>query len=115
MLTLQQIAHALVGEVSGDQVRAPEPGHSAKDRSLSIKLGGSAPDGFLVHSFAGDDPICCKDCVRAKLGLPAWSASIGGSANGQSIIWTYDYRNESWRVALPGGALFPKELSPAST
>jgi hypothetical protein len=30
------------------------------------------PNGFLVHSFAGDDPIQCKDYVRARLGLPAW-------------------------------------------
>jgi hypothetical protein len=30
------------------------------------------PSGFLVHSFAGDDPIQCKDYVRARLGLPAW-------------------------------------------
>src|SRR5262249_24880715 len=26
----------------------------------------------LVHSFAGDDPIKCKDYVRHRLGLPAW-------------------------------------------
>jgi hypothetical protein len=30
------------------------------------------PGGFLVHSFAGDDPIQCKDYVRARLGLSAW-------------------------------------------
>jgi hypothetical protein len=30
------------------------------------------PGGFLVHSFAGDDPIQCKDYVRTRLGLPAW-------------------------------------------
>src|SRR5262249_38802886 len=46
------------------------PGHSAGDRSLSVKLDSAAPDGFLVHSFAGDDPIVCRDYVRQKLGLP---------------------------------------------
>jgi hypothetical protein len=25
-----------------------------------------------VHSFAGDDPIECKDYVRGRLGLPSW-------------------------------------------
>ena len=75
VLTPQQIARAFGGEVSGAQVYVPGPGHSAKDRSLSIKLDAGAPDGFLVHSFAGDDPIRCKDYVRAKLGLPAWSGS----------------------------------------
>lgn len=75
MLTPPQVAYTLGGEVFGDQVYVPGPGHSPKDRSLSIKLDASAPDGFLVHSFAGDDPIRCKDYVREKLGLPAWSGS----------------------------------------
>src|SRR5262245_2055718 len=68
-LSLQQIAKALGGEVSGDQVRAPGPGHSSGDRSLSVKLDPGAPDGFLVNSFADDDPIACKDDVRKRLGL----------------------------------------------
>jgi putative DNA primase/helicase len=68
-LSLQQIARALNGEVSGNQVLAPGPGHSPLDRSLSVKLDPGAPDGFLVNSFAGDDPITCKDDVRKKLGL----------------------------------------------
>ena len=38
ILTLQQVARALHGEVSGKQVRAPGPGHSRQDRSLSVKL-----------------------------------------------------------------------------
>ena len=76
MLTLQQVARALGGEISGGQVRAPGPGHSRTDRSLSFKLDASAPDGFLVHSFApGDDPIRCKDYVREQLGLPLYSRS----------------------------------------
>jgi hypothetical protein len=75
MLTLHQIARTMGGEVSGDQVLVRGPGHSPKDRSLAIKLDARAPDGFLVHSFAGDDPIRCKDYIREKLGLPAWSWS----------------------------------------
>src|SRR5262249_7516282 len=43
---------------------------SAEDRSLAIKCDSAAPDGFMVHSFAGDDPIVCRDHVRRKLGLP---------------------------------------------
>ena len=72
-LSLEQIARALDGEVRGNQVLAPGPGHSAKDRSLSIKLEESAPGGFLVYSFSGDDPILCKEYVRGKLGLAPWS------------------------------------------
>jgi hypothetical protein len=72
LLNLQTLARALGGEVSGGQVRAPGPGHSAADRSLSVKLDSNAPDGFVVNSFSDDDPIACKDCVREKIGLPAF-------------------------------------------
>jgi putative DNA primase/helicase len=72
MIDLRSIARALGGEVSGRQVLAPGPGHSAKDRSLSIRLEPNAPDGFLVHSHAGDNWQECRDYVRQRLGLPAW-------------------------------------------
>jgi hypothetical protein len=70
----QQIAAALGGNVAPNgQVLAPGPGHeSPDDRSLAVKLNPSAPDGFMVHSFAGDDPIECKDYVRSKLGMGSW-------------------------------------------
>ena len=71
-LDLRAIARALGGEVSGRRVLAPGPQHSPKDRSLCVSLAPSMTGGFLVHSFAGDDPIQCKDYVRARLGLPAW-------------------------------------------
>jgi AAA domain len=67
---LLSLARALGGEVKSGQVLCPGPGHSAVDRSLSIKLDDAAPDGFIVHSFAGDDPIRCKNYVRAKAGIP---------------------------------------------
>ena len=108
MLTLQQIARATSGEASGDQVRAPGPGHSSKDRSLCIKLDASATDGFLVHSFAGDDPIRCKDYVREKLGLPAWSGSAKRSAEGKRIVCTYDYTDEAGELVLQVCRLAPK-------
>ena len=53
--TDRKMAELLGGEVRGGQVRAPGPGHSAGDRSLSVMLDASAPDGFVVNSFAGDD------------------------------------------------------------
>jgi hypothetical protein len=71
-------AKALGGEVSGhDRVLAPGPGHSPKDRSLSIRLCATAPDGFLVHSHAGDDWKGCRDYVRQRLGLPNWEPGDG--------------------------------------
>jgi putative DNA primase/helicase len=69
---LRSLARALSGEISGRQVLAPGPGHGRFDRSLSIRFDRAAPGGFVVHSFAGDDPIACKDYVRARLGLPSW-------------------------------------------
>jgi hypothetical protein len=72
LLDLRSIARALGGEISGRQILAPGPGHSRGDRSLSVRIKPEAPDGFLVHSFAGDDPIICKNYVRRQLGLPEW-------------------------------------------
>ncbi len=69
VLDLRSIARALGGEVSGRQVLAPGPGHSPRDRSLSVRLSWQAPDGFIVFSHAGDDFASCRDHVRAKLGL----------------------------------------------
>jgi Toprim domain-containing protein len=71
-LGLRTIARALGGEISGRQILAPGPGHGRLDRSLSIRIEPSAPDDFLCYSFAGDDPIVCKDYVRQRLGLPEW-------------------------------------------
>jgi hypothetical protein len=72
---IRHIARIMGGEAHGDHARVPGPGHSPKDRSLSINLDPSAPDGFLVYSFSGDDWLRCKDYVRGKLGLPAWTGS----------------------------------------
>jgi 5S rRNA maturation endonuclease (ribonuclease M5) len=80
-LSLTEIAKTLGGEVAGKQVRAPGPGHSAADRSLVVKLN-DAGDDIIVHSFANDDPIECKDFVRSKLGLPAWRPKNG---NGRAM------------------------------
>jgi putative DNA primase/helicase len=69
---LRSIAVALGGVVSGRQVLAPGPGHSPRDRSLAIRISDQAPDGFLVHSHAGDDWRECREYVRSRLGLPPW-------------------------------------------
>jgi hypothetical protein len=79
----KQLATALGGEVSGHEVLAPGPNHSPKDRSMSVRVDPSAPDGFVVHSFAGDDPLHCKDHVRAKLGI-VWTPTP--KANGRASI-----------------------------
>jgi hypothetical protein len=83
---LQALARALGGVVNGGQVLAPGPGHGATDRSLSIKLDSGAPDGFLVHSFAADDAILCRDYVREKIGLPVFKPNGHGRRASDAAI-----------------------------
>ena len=84
-ISLQQLAAALGGEISGNQILAPGPNHGPKDRSLSVRLSDSAPDGFVVHSFAGDDPLACKDHVRQVGGLARWEPQKRGSSGTGAI------------------------------
>jgi hypothetical protein len=102
-LALRTIAHALGGEVSGNQVLAPGPGHSRGDRSLCIRPTPSMQDGLIVHSFAGDDWRMCREYVAAALGTSsAWrEASIGREApkvarrpNSMKFLWI-------WRQRVP--------------
>lgn len=76
-MDLRTLARELGGDVAGQELLLPGPGHSAKDRSLSVRLTG--PDSLLVNSFAGDDWRDCRDHVRDLMGgriaLPAIQAS----------------------------------------
>jgi putative DNA primase/helicase len=81
MLDPRAVARALGSSVSGRNVLAPGPGHSRADRSLSIKIEPAAPDGFVVHSFAGDSPAECRDYVRAAIGLGPREKASGRSPN----------------------------------
>jgi hypothetical protein len=76
MINSQIVARALNGTVTGRySVSAPGPGHSARDRSLSIKMDPNAPLGFLVFSHAGDDPLVCRDHVQQRLCVEPWAAN----------------------------------------
>ena len=68
-LTLDFIAQRMNGEIRGNQVACPGPGHSPKDRSLCIKVEPAAPAGLVVYSHAQDDNLKCKDFVLRQLGL----------------------------------------------
>jgi hypothetical protein len=123
---LQSLARALGGEVNGNQVLAPGPGHSPKDRSLSVKLDAAAPDGFVVNSFAGDDPIACKDYVRSKAGIAPFkpngkrkptfdigkiiaAQSVAGMPKG-NIIATYDYTDDKGALLYQVVRFEPKDF-----
>ncbi len=96
-MTCSELAKLLGGDVCGDGVRCPGPGHSDVDRSLSVKPDRDAADGFLVYSFAGDDPILCRDHVRTKLRLRPFEPKKNGKA-GAGAAWTvlaeHIYRDE---------------------
>jgi putative DNA primase/helicase len=68
--SLEEIARALGGKVTRDQVLAPGPGHTAKDLSLSVRLSSGSRDGFIAHSFAGEDWKLCHHYIRERLDLP---------------------------------------------
>lgn len=73
--TLRQIAGHFGGEVHGNRVVFPTPGHSAKDRGSVATLIPDAPDGILVHSFNGGDPIAIKAELRSAGVLAQWRAA----------------------------------------
>lgn len=55
----RSLAHALGGDVVGrDKVTVPGPGHSPRDRSLSIKLDPNAPDGFRFTRIVATTGNC---------------------------------------------------------
>jgi hypothetical protein len=93
------MARALNGDVSAGQILCPGPGHSDSDRSLSVKLDKDDPEGFVTHSFAGDDWKACREHVRIKLGLPAFVAKkLNGNGSGAEpwkFIAEYVYRDEA--------------------
>ncbi|MGA8693680.1 MAG: hypothetical protein WB689_07500, partial [Xanthobacteraceae bacterium] len=96
----QSLARALGGEASGNNVRAPSPGHSAGDRSLSIRVDPGAPDGLVINSFSGHDWQQCKDYVREKAGLepfkPNGQRRYNGAGQPQGkIVAEYDYADEN--------------------
>jgi RecA-family ATPase len=117
-INLQALVRAVGGDIKGNGALVPGPNHSAADRSLSVQLRPDAPDGFVVHSFAGDDPIICKDYIRASAGLPAFQphnkqrqrspeisidAMVTAMANTQAkpsgqIVASYDYTDEYGEV-----------------
>ena len=113
-LDLRTIARVLGGEVRGDEVLAPGPGHSKRDRSLCVKLAPNAPDGFLIHSFSpADDAIACKDHVRAKLVLEPFKAN---GANGHTRaakpreVKAYDYVDENGELLYQVVRYEPKDF-----
>ena len=122
-IDLRSLAHALGGDVSSGQVLAPGPGHSAADRSMSVRPDSSAPDGFVVHSFSTDDPIICKDYVRKKLGLAPFKpngrdrtvAAAAAPASKRRIVAEYNYTDAAGELLYQVLRIRAEAFSTAST
>ena len=68
MTTAQAITQHYGGDWRGNHGAFPTPGHSRADRGMTVKDAPDAPDGILIHSFNGGDPLAVKDeCRRAGL------------------------------------------------
>src|SRR5262245_12058703 len=104
---LRDLARALGGDFSKGQILCPGPGHSAADRSLSVKFIAGAPNGFVVHSFAGDDPISCRDHVKRLLGIgrdrpyAERSAPLGSTVRPSHKVSTLERALRLWSERRP--------------
>ncbi|RWE96329.1 MAG: virulence-associated protein E, partial [Mesorhizobium sp.] len=86
-MDIRAAAHALGGDVvNRNTVLCPGPAHGKADRSLSISFDAAAPDGFLVHSFAGDDWQQCRDMVRLALGIGAFEPKGGAGRPAMTFV-----------------------------
>ncbi len=107
MMDLRSVARALGGEVVGGQVTAPGPGHGPKDRSMTVRLSATAPDGFIAFSHAGDPWDTCRDHVRRLLGIGT-APRRAAEARRPPPEPRLDHDNKSkaqwlWRSRLPIG------------
>jgi AAA domain-containing protein/Toprim domain-containing protein len=114
-LTVEELHRALGGQISrgknGPQVLCPGPSHSHADRSLAVAPANNA-DGFIIHSFAGDDAIVCKDFVRQKTGLDPFRPRNGKdhSRPQRAIAKTYDYTDEAGQILFQAVRYEPKDF-----
>jgi len=119
MIDIKSAAAALCGDVSGrDSITCPGPGHSLKDRSLSVKL---TADGPVVFSHAGDDWRACKDHVNRALGIEQrkhvahvshlTQVSISGHPGASCDAPSSDLALRIWRESKPiAGSLAERYL-----
>lgn len=110
----RNIARVMGGVVTGrDSCKVPGPGHSPKDLSVSVKCDPAAPDGLVVHSFAGDDPLACKDHIREKMGIK-WEPTrepVGrASQPRRKLVATYDYTDAGGELLYQVVRFDPKDF-----
>jgi putative DNA primase/helicase len=112
--SLQEVARALGGEVTGQQVLAPGPNHDRHDRSLAVRFSARSPDGFLVHSFAGDDFKDCRDYIAGLLGIDQKGSKFADFNSRPANVLTGPTDDKSRRVDS-ARAIWAKAVDPRGT
>jgi RecA-family ATPase len=70
MSLAQTITRHFGGEWHGTYGAFAAPGHSKGDRGMTVKDEAGAPDGVLINTFNGADPLAIKDDLRDAGILP---------------------------------------------
>jgi putative DNA primase/helicase len=111
--SLREIARACGGVVAGGQALIPGPGHSQRDRSVSVKMSAASPLGFIAHSHCGDDFREVRDYIADKLGIAqdAWKRDRP-QPRPQTIVKPDD--DAEPKRALASAARIASELIPIS-
>jgi hypothetical protein len=116
MSELHSWARALGGDVTGGGILCPGPGHTAADRSLSVKIGRDGEP--ICYSHSGNDPILCKDFVREKIGLTATQGKAPKTASIVTGAGTFmrSYEAISYTIdgVLPSGCLYGLTAKPGT-
>lgn len=85
------------GQVHGNRACFPTPGHSKADRGSWATIVPGAPDGVLIHSNNGGDPLAIKDMLRDKGVLPKFEPQ--NQSTGPAITTgTYQYDDGNGNV-----------------
>jgi hypothetical protein len=94
VLDLQTIARATGGEVCGTCVKCPAPGHSDRDRSLSIRLAPDQVDGFVVYNHSDGNHMAGKRWVLDQLGIKSqFNGAKAKTAEPTDIFYIYENEN----------------------
>ena len=99
MIDIRAAARALGGDVIGrDAVAAPGPGHSARDRSLTVRFAVDAPGGFVCFSHCGDDYRPDGTRQPANSGSPPVLVAFNSDdAEASGIPGAFGPNNWTWR------------------
>ena len=109
MSLAQDITRAKGGDWSGNQGLIPGPGHSAKDRSMSVR-DNDAGDDVILHSFANDEWKPYKDALRAEGLLPEQGKARAPSKSaGAAYVYRDADGGQVFRVVRKAGKRFIAE------